>query len=91
MQIVHIDKQIKMLDSPSIIVASSSSAVALALRSTTNFRPENAVDSVDIFLKHCSKQQVKPLCCSCIRSFLGVLGVLSNLSRTVDVYEQSKK
>ncbi|XP_066473245.1 guanine nucleotide-binding protein-like 3 isoform X2 [Tiliqua scincoides] len=58
MQVVHIDKQIKMLDSPSIIVSPSSSAVALALRSTMNFRPENAVDSVDIILTHFSKPQI---------------------------------
>lgn len=58
MQIVHIDKQIRMLDSPSIIVSPSNSAVALALRSTVNFRPENAVDSVDIILKHCTKTQI---------------------------------
>ncbi|XP_034962044.2 guanine nucleotide-binding protein-like 3 [Zootoca vivipara] len=58
LQIVHIDKQIRMLDSPCIIVAPSSSALALALRSTADIDAENLVGSVDAILKHCSKQQI---------------------------------
>ncbi|XP_053148177.1 guanine nucleotide-binding protein-like 3 [Hemicordylus capensis] len=58
MQTVHIDKQIRMLDSPSIIVAPSSSALALALRGTTDIDSGNIIDSVDAILKHCSKQQI---------------------------------
>ncbi|XP_054833070.1 guanine nucleotide-binding protein-like 3 [Eublepharis macularius] len=58
MQIVHVDKQITMLDCPSIIVAPSSSALALALKSTTDVDSGNVLDSVDAILKHCSKQQI---------------------------------
>ncbi|XP_077181920.1 guanine nucleotide-binding protein-like 3 [Paroedura picta] len=58
MQIVLIDKQIRMLDCPSIIVAPSSSPQTLALRSTTDVDPGNLFDSVDAILKHCSKQQI---------------------------------
>uniref|UniRef100_A0A0F7Z7K0 Guanine nucleotide-binding protein-like 3 n=1 Tax=Crotalus adamanteus TaxID=8729 RepID=A0A0F7Z7K0_CROAD len=55
-QAVHIDKRIKMLDSPCIIAAPSCSALTLALRSITN--AENLLDSVDAVLKHCKKQQI---------------------------------
>ncbi|KAH0630049.1 hypothetical protein JD844_012635, partial [Phrynosoma platyrhinos] len=55
--IVHIDKNIKMLDSPCIIAAPSNSALALALRSTTDYDGENLVNSIDAILKHCNKQQ----------------------------------
>ncbi|NWS79999.1 GNL3 protein, partial [Toxostoma redivivum] len=61
MQIVHLDKQTKMLDSPSIIADPSNSALALALRSIIN--PEGP-DSADVLegvyaiINHCSKQQV---------------------------------
>nr|XP_060621862.1 guanine nucleotide-binding protein-like 3 [Anolis sagrei ordinatus] len=58
MQIVHIDKTIKMLDSPCIIASPSNSALVLALRSTTDFDGENSVNSIDAILKHCSKQQI---------------------------------
>ncbi|XP_061473976.1 guanine nucleotide-binding protein-like 3 isoform X2 [Rhineura floridana] len=57
-QIVHIDKHIKMLDSPCIVAAPSSSALALALRSNTDTDDENLLDSADAILKHCSKQQI---------------------------------
>uniref|UniRef100_A0ABM5FKD3 Guanine nucleotide-binding protein-like 3 n=1 Tax=Pogona vitticeps TaxID=103695 RepID=A0ABM5FKD3_9SAUR len=57
-QTVHIDKHIKMLDSPCVVAAPSSSALALALRSPTDFEAENATESVDAILKHCSKQQI---------------------------------
>ncbi|XP_013924563.1 PREDICTED: guanine nucleotide-binding protein-like 3 [Thamnophis sirtalis] len=55
-QAVHIDKRIKMLDSPCILAAPSCSTLALALRSITY--AENLVDSVDAVLKHCRKQQI---------------------------------
>ncbi|XP_058023812.1 guanine nucleotide-binding protein-like 3 [Ahaetulla prasina] len=55
-QAVHIDKRIKMLDSPCIIAAPSCSALTLALRSITY--AENLLDSVDAVLKHCRKQQI---------------------------------
>lgn len=58
-QAVHIDKRIKMLDSPCILAAPSCSALALALRSIAY--AENLLDSVDAVLKHCRKQQVKIL------------------------------
>ncbi|CAM4579417.1 guanine nucleotide-binding protein-like 3 isoform X1 [Lepidochelys kempii] len=59
MQTVHIDKQIKMIDSPSIIAAPSNSALALALRSTTDIEESGKLlDAVNAILKHCSKQQM---------------------------------
>ncbi|XP_028574631.2 guanine nucleotide-binding protein-like 3 [Podarcis muralis] len=58
LQIVHINKQIKMLDSPCIIAAPSNSALALALRSTADIDAENLVGSVGAILKHCSKQKI---------------------------------
>uniref|UniRef100_A0A674JWV7 Guanine nucleotide-binding protein-like 3 n=1 Tax=Terrapene triunguis TaxID=2587831 RepID=A0A674JWV7_9SAUR len=59
MQTVHIDKQIKMIDSPSIIAATSNSALALALRTTTDIEESGKLlDAVNAILKHCSKQQM---------------------------------
>ncbi|NXL32178.1 GNL3 protein, partial [Glaucidium brasilianum] len=61
MQIVHIDKQTKMLDSPSIIADPSNSALALALRSIIGTEESDSADvleGVDAILNHCSKQQV---------------------------------
>ncbi|NXX53171.1 GNL3 protein, partial [Scopus umbretta] len=61
MQIVHIDKQTKMLDSPSIIADPSNSALALALRSIIDTEESGSADvleGADAILKHCSKQQV---------------------------------
>ncbi|NXC70232.1 GNL3 protein, partial [Anhinga anhinga] len=61
MQIVHIDKQTKMLDSPSIIADPSNSAVALALRSiidTEEPGSASVLEGADAIINHCSKQQV---------------------------------
>ncbi|XP_064310095.1 guanine nucleotide-binding protein-like 3 isoform X1 [Phalacrocorax carbo] len=61
MQIVHIDKQTKMLDSPSIIADPSNSAVALALRNiidTEESGSAGVLEGADAILNHCSKQQV---------------------------------
>ncbi|XP_009980414.1 PREDICTED: guanine nucleotide-binding protein-like 3, partial [Tauraco erythrolophus] len=61
MQIVHIDKQTKMLDSPSIIADPSNNALALALRSIIDTEESGSADvleGVDAILNHCSKQQV---------------------------------
>ncbi|NWX18304.1 GNL3 protein, partial [Aegotheles bennettii] len=61
MQIVHIDKQTKMLDSPSIIADPSNDVLALALRSITDTEESGSADvlrGVDAILNHCSKQQV---------------------------------
>uniref|UniRef100_A0A8C8ABW3 Guanine nucleotide-binding protein-like 3 n=1 Tax=Otus sunia TaxID=257818 RepID=A0A8C8ABW3_9STRI len=61
MQIVHIDKQTKVLDSPSIIADPSNSALALALRSIIGTEESGSADvleGVDAILNHCSKQQV---------------------------------
>ncbi|XP_070594754.1 guanine nucleotide-binding protein-like 3 [Erythrolamprus reginae] len=55
-QIVHIEKCIKMLDSPCILAAPSCTALTLALRSITY--AENLPGSVDAVLKHCRKQQI---------------------------------
>ncbi|NXR76956.1 GNL3 protein, partial [Pycnonotus jocosus] len=61
MQAVHLDKQTKMLDSPSIIADPSNSAQALALRGIIN--PEGSdsaavLEGVKAIINHCSKQQV---------------------------------
>ncbi|NXK10820.1 GNL3 protein, partial [Herpetotheres cachinnans] len=61
MQIVQIDKQTKMLDSPSIIADPSNSALALALRSIIDTEESGSADvleGVNAILNHCSKQQV---------------------------------
>ncbi|NXY87501.1 GNL3 protein, partial [Alcedo cyanopectus] len=60
MQIVHIDKQTKMLDSPSIIADPSNSALALALRSIidTEESDSDVLEGASAILNHCSKQQV---------------------------------
>ncbi|NXN78330.1 GNL3 protein, partial [Bombycilla garrulus] len=61
MQAVHLDKQTKMLDSPSIIADPSNNALALALRSIID--PEGSdsaevLEGVNAIINHCSKQQV---------------------------------
>ncbi|NXK22936.1 GNL3 protein, partial [Arenaria interpres] len=61
MQIVHIDKQTKILDSPSIIADSSNNTLALALRRIIDTEESGSADvleGVDAILNHCSKQQV---------------------------------
>ncbi|XP_048462322.1 guanine nucleotide-binding protein-like 3 isoform X2 [Rhincodon typus] len=59
MQEVHIDKQIKILDSPSIIASASNSAVALSLRNIVDIEAlENPTSVVEPILKNCNKQQV---------------------------------
>ncbi|NXO18428.1 GNL3 protein, partial [Oriolus oriolus] len=60
-QIVHLDKQTKMLDSPSIIADPSNSALALALRSIIDTEGSDSADvleGVNAIINHCSKQQV---------------------------------
>ncbi|NXV21108.1 GNL3 protein, partial [Cepphus grylle] len=61
MQIVHIDKQTKILDSPSLIADPSNNALALALRTILNTEETASADvleGVDAILNHCGKQQV---------------------------------
>ncbi|XP_038627934.1 guanine nucleotide-binding protein-like 3 [Tachyglossus aculeatus] len=59
MQIVSVDKHIKMLDSPCLIASPYNTAVALALRSLTNTADEKAVlELMSAVLKHCSKKQL---------------------------------
>ncbi|NXC64500.1 GNL3 protein, partial [Aleadryas rufinucha] len=61
MQIVHLDKQTKMLDSPSIIADPSNSAPALALRSIIDTEGSDSADvleGVNAIINHCNKQQV---------------------------------
>ncbi|NXM81874.1 GNL3 protein, partial [Oenanthe oenanthe] len=61
MQIVQLDKQIKMLDSPGIIADPSNSALALALRSIIDPEGSDSADvleGVNAIINHCSKQQV---------------------------------
>ncbi|NXT93012.1 GNL3 protein, partial [Anhinga rufa] len=61
MQIVHVDKQTKMLDSPSIIADPSNNAVALALRSiidTEESGSASVLEGADAIINHCSKEQV---------------------------------
>ncbi|XP_014107127.1 PREDICTED: guanine nucleotide-binding protein-like 3 [Pseudopodoces humilis] len=60
-QAVHLDKQTKMLDSPSIIADPSNSALALALRSIIDPEgsvPADVLEGVNAIINHCSKQQV---------------------------------
>ncbi|NXC43235.1 GNL3 protein, partial [Penelope pileata] len=61
MQVVRIDKHMRMLDSPSIVADPSNNAVTLALRSIIGAGESCSVDVVqaaDAILNHCSKQQV---------------------------------
>ncbi|XP_040425204.1 guanine nucleotide-binding protein-like 3 [Cygnus olor] len=61
MQVVRIDKQMKMLDSPSIVADPANSTLTLALRSIIDAGVSGSVDMVeamDAVLNHCSKQQV---------------------------------
>ncbi|NXS17340.1 GNL3 protein, partial [Mystacornis crossleyi] len=61
MQIVHLDKQTKMLDSPGIIADPSNSALALALRNIIDTEGSNSADVLEganAIINHCSKQQV---------------------------------
>ncbi|KAM6256726.1 guanine nucleotide-binding protein-like 3 [Porphyrio hochstetteri] len=61
MQIVHIDKQTKMLDSPSIVADPSNDALALALRSIIDneeWGSARVLEGADAILNHCNKQQV---------------------------------
>ncbi|XP_031976963.1 guanine nucleotide-binding protein-like 3 [Corvus moneduloides] len=61
MQIVHLDKQTKMLDSPSIIADPSNSTLALALRSIIDTEGSDSADvleGVNAIINHCSKQQI---------------------------------
>ncbi|NXN43844.1 GNL3 protein, partial [Rhinoptilus africanus] len=61
MQIVHIDKQTKILDSPSIVADPSNNALALALRTVINTEETGSavvLEGIDAILNHCSKQQV---------------------------------
>ncbi|NWH33571.1 GNL3 protein, partial [Chloropsis hardwickii] len=61
MQTVQLDKQTKMLDSPSIIADPSNSALALALRSVIDPEgsdPAHVLEGVNAIINHCSKQQV---------------------------------
>ncbi|NXQ14001.1 GNL3 protein, partial [Peucedramus taeniatus] len=61
MQTVHLDKQTKMLDSPSIIADPSNSALALALKSIIDPEGSDSADvleGVSAIINHCNKQQV---------------------------------
>ncbi|XP_025901897.1 guanine nucleotide-binding protein-like 3 [Nothoprocta perdicaria] len=61
MQIVPVDKQMKILDSPSIVADPSNSTLALALRSiidTGESGLTNVVEGIDAIISHCNKQQV---------------------------------
>ncbi|XP_041130265.1 guanine nucleotide-binding protein-like 3 isoform X2 [Polyodon spathula] len=59
MQLVHVDKSVKMLDSPGIIAGSLNSAVSLALRSASEMEKlGEPLEAVHALLKHCNKQQV---------------------------------
>nr|XP_014354509.1 PREDICTED: guanine nucleotide-binding protein-like 3 isoform X2 [Latimeria chalumnae] len=58
-QEVHIDKQVKMLDSPSIIASPANLKVALALRSVTDIEKlGNSLEAVKAILKHSNQQKI---------------------------------
>ncbi|NWX90443.1 GNL3 protein, partial [Nothoprocta ornata] len=61
MQIVPVDKQMKILDSPGIVADPSNSTLALAMRSiidTGESGLANVVEGIDAIISHCNKQQV---------------------------------
>lgn len=64
MQVVRIDKHMKISDSPSIVADATNSAVTLALRSIIHsgeLCSLNVIEAVDAVLNHCNKQQVSPV------------------------------
>ncbi|NXA45264.1 GNL3 protein, partial [Nothocercus julius] len=61
MQVVPVDKQMKILDSPSIVADPSNSTLALAMRSIIDTGESGLADvfeGIDAIISHCSKQQV---------------------------------
>lgn len=69
MQVVRIDKKMKMLDSPSIVADRANSTLTLALRSIIDAGGSGSIDvveAVDAVLNHCSKQQVSSIIVLCI-------------------------
>ncbi|NXA33367.1 GNL3 protein, partial [Eudromia elegans] len=61
MQIVCVDKQMKILDSPSILADPSNHTLALAMRSiidTEESALANVLEGMDAIINHCSKQHV---------------------------------
>ncbi|XP_035193195.1 guanine nucleotide-binding protein-like 3 [Oxyura jamaicensis] len=61
MQVVRIDKQMRVLDSPSIVADPANSTLTLALRSIIDAGESGSIDvieAMDTVLNHCSKQQV---------------------------------
>ncbi|NWI70338.1 GNL3 protein, partial [Todus mexicanus] len=82
MQIVHVDKQTKMLDSPSIIADPSNSALALALRSIINTEEPGSADvfeAADAIINNCNKQQV--ILRYCIPDFRNAEEFLTSLAK----------
>ncbi|KAK7457986.1 hypothetical protein BaRGS_00039131 [Batillaria attramentaria] len=59
MQEVHLDKHIKLLDSPGVVMASNQSPTAAVLRNVVKLEAlDDPVPAVDTILKRCSKDQL---------------------------------
>lgn len=59
MQVVPLDKQITIIDSPSFIVSPLNSAIALALRSPASIEVVKPMEAASTILSHADAQQVK--------------------------------
>lgn len=59
MQEVHLDKHIKLLDSPGVVMTASSSDTSVILRNCVKLESlEDPIHPVDAILKRCSKEQL---------------------------------
>ncbi|XP_062601228.1 guanine nucleotide-binding protein-like 3 homolog [Saccostrea cucullata] len=59
MQEVHLDKHIKLLDSPGVVMTTSSSDTSVILRNCVKLESlEDPIEPVDAILKRCSKDQL---------------------------------
>ncbi|KAM4721751.1 guanine nucleotide-binding protein-like 3 [Rhinophrynus dorsalis] len=58
MQEVNLNPQIKLLDSPALVVSSNNLPLAVTLRSTFHSKEDDVLKTVGTILKHSNKQQV---------------------------------
>ncbi|CAH2313292.1 guanine nucleotide-binding -like 3 [Pelobates cultripes] len=58
LQEVNIDSQIKVIDSPGLVVSPNNQDVAITLRSAFQVNDSDVMKAAHVILKHCDKQQV---------------------------------
>lgn len=85
MQVVPLDKQITIIDSPSFIVSPLNSAIALALRSPASIEVVKPMEAASAILSHADARQVKnPLPLSSILSFIISIFFLTSVLYQID-------